>query len=89
MKTVSHDEPDLGGPTVIAISAVLRDDGRHRRTCAKDRRDIAEVCSRYRAVSTPRGQEWDRVPPTNMLDELRNDNRTLTGFLRGAHDLCD
>jgi hypothetical protein len=24
MKTVSHDEPDLGGPAVIAISAVLR-----------------------------------------------------------------
>jgi starvation-inducible DNA-binding protein len=24
MKTVSHDEADLGGPAVIAISAVLR-----------------------------------------------------------------
>jgi starvation-inducible DNA-binding protein len=24
-----------------------------------------------------------------MLIELHNDNRTLIGFLRAAHDLCD
>jgi starvation-inducible DNA-binding protein len=51
-------------------------------TSLKSVSDIA----RYQRLADNNG---DRVPPPNMLDELRNDNRTLTGFLRGAHDLCD
>lgn len=31
----------------------------------------------------------DRLSPTEMPIELHNDNRTLIGFLRAAHDLCD
>ena len=29
------------------------------------------------------------VTPQDMLAELREDNKTLIGHLRGAHDLCD
>src|SRR5947208_12229528 len=29
------------------------------------------------------------VTPEDMLEELRNDNRELTGFLRSTHQLCE
>ena len=31
----------------------------------------------------------DYVTPTDMLTELRNDNKQLTARMREAHDLCD
>jgi starvation-inducible DNA-binding protein len=34
------------------------------------------------------GNDADAISPPNMLNELRLDNRRLTGFLRDAHLIC-
>jgi starvation-inducible DNA-binding protein len=48
-------------------------------------RSIGHICRLQRVLDN----DADFVTPTDMLAELRNDNRELVVKLRETHDLCD
>jgi starvation-inducible DNA-binding protein len=48
-------------------------------------RSIGHICRLQRCLDN----DADFVTPTDMLAELRNDNRELVVNLRETHDLCD
>jgi starvation-inducible DNA-binding protein len=48
-------------------------------------RSIGHICRLQRVLDN----DADFVTPTDMLAELRNDNRELVAKLRETHDLCD
>jgi starvation-inducible DNA-binding protein len=48
-------------------------------------RSIGHICRLQRVLDN----NADFVTPTDMLAELRNDNRELVAKLRETHDLCD
>ncbi|WP_445680101.1 Dps family protein [Radicibacter daui] len=48
-------------------------------------RSIGQIASQQRIADS----DAENVPATQMLEELREDNRTLAGYMRAAHEVCD
>ncbi|MEO7549362.1 MAG: DNA starvation/stationary phase protection protein [Ramlibacter sp.] len=58
---------------------------RIRKVGGKTLRSIGHIARVQRVLDN----DADFVEPSDMLAELRDDNKTLASSLRGAHDVCD
>jgi starvation-inducible DNA-binding protein len=58
---------------------------RARKLGGKTLHSIGEISRRQRLLDN----DADYVDPQDMLAELRDDNKQLTGAMREVHDLCD
>jgi starvation-inducible DNA-binding protein len=58
---------------------------RARKIGAATIRSIGDISQHQR----PRDNNEESVAPQSMLEELGTDNRSLTEFLRSAHDVCE
>ena len=58
---------------------------RIRKVGGRTLRSIGHIARTQRVLDN----DADYVEPSDMLAELRDDNRTLAASLRTAHDLCD
>ncbi len=58
---------------------------RARKLGATTLRSVGDITRHQRLQDS----DQEQVEPDEMLKELLSDNRKLTGFLRGAHGVCD
>jgi starvation-inducible DNA-binding protein len=74
---------DEQGDQVFATTDSIAE--RVRKISGTTLRSIGHICRLQRVLDN----NADFVTPTDMLAELRNDNRELVAKLRETHDLCD
>ena|SRR5438552_1983768 len=78
-----HELLDEQATQIFAMTDAIAE--RARKIGGTSLKSVSDIARHQRLADN----NEDRVPPTEMLVELRNDNQTLTLFLRGAHELCD
>ena len=78
-----HLMPDEQGDQIFAITDALAE--RARKIGGPALRSIGQVARLQRLSDN----DADFVTPEDMLAELAEDNRRLTGFLRAAHGVCE
>lgn len=74
---------DEQGEQIFATTDALAE--RARKVGGTTLRSIGEIGRRQRLLDN----DADYVTPQDMLAELAEDNRRLTGFLRAAHGVCE
>jgi starvation-inducible DNA-binding protein len=74
---------DEQGGQILAMTDLLAE--RARKVGGTTLRSIGHIARIQRLLDN----DADYVTPQNMLAELAEDNRRLTGFLRAAHTVCE